>query len=219
MSTVSYISCEIQTTNKQHIYIKNYYDNGSVVKITLTDNANENMHFSGRKKSKMSTLRPNFTPLIRIREILKCNKEMLYLNVRKIEYSEYFFDDDAEDEIKKRLPSKYSNYKPITPGTRIVVEDEINNKHIVFFYKEDSSNFTEDFIRLQQQKELRRKEKQLNKAFDYCLRFGKYKGNTIPFVQNMEPSYLDWVLKQGWVNEKIKSYINTVRQYLQNMHS
>ena len=91
---------------------------------------------------------------------------------------------------------------------------------IINVYKalEDQNEISAN-AKIEYENKLAKLEKQLNKAFDYCLRFGKYKGNTIPFVQNMEPSYLDWVLKQGWVNEKIKSYINTVRQYLQNMHS
>lgn len=131
MGVISYIY-GIINTKEGKLYIKNYYSNGKVINFTLTNNENDNMHFSGTKESKMAIRRPNFTPLCNIRELLKNSKELQYLKYKSITYNEVYYKSDK----RKTTHFLSSNYgvKKINKNTKIKIVDEVNKKEICFLY-------------------------------------------------------------------------------------
>ena len=41
----------------------------------------------------------------------------------------------------------------------------------------------------------------------WTFRFGKHKDQAITSVIKTDPDYIEWILKQEWLDEKLKNYI------------
>lgn len=113
-------------TKNGDLYVKSYYANKYVVKITLTDIEDDQMYFSGGHSSgnpdsdnDVYSTPPNFKPLMSVRDVLK-QPEMSYLKYKRTEYCNY------GDEYK-RIPSYHYTYNGIA-GKKAVVVDLANNK-------------------------------------------------------------------------------------------
>ena len=51
-------------------------------------------------------------------------------------------------------------------------------------------------------------DNQLNKEpIIWTFKFGKHKDAAITTVIKNDPGYIEWLLKQEWLNEKLKGYI------------
>lgn len=196
MGIISFIYGKIKTRDNKFYYIKDYYSNGSVIKVTLSDDEDDNISFTGKKDGGVAS--PNYTPLMRVRNILK-QKEMKYLNYSSIKVR------DTYDSREKSLPTNYSKFKSIKDGTRIVINDEINKKVFEFRYNED---------KVEVQKEKERKEKiLLNRSLKYRMLFGKYKDKSLNEIYKEDINYLIWLKKQYWVDDFLVNYINKVISY------
>lgn len=200
MGVISYIYGKIETKDSKVMYIKEYFSNGKVIKFTLSSNPEDNMPFRGQKRSKMCIDSPNYAPLIRVRNVLKNNAQTQYLKYRKMTVT------DTADNIEKKLTSSYSKMNPIVPGTRVIINDEVNNKIIDFRYAEDPQ-----LLQKKQETLVKNREKNLHKkTLAYVFRFGKHKGKTLTEVYNEDVSYLRWIKEQYWVDEYLRSYINYI---------
>ena len=136
MSVISHIKGVILTNEEKYIYIKSYYCNGSVLKITFSDKEDDNMSFSGTKVSKMAIAPPNFNPLCNIRDACKKCRELKYLGVKSVLYYEI---KDKDEEIVipllKEVPNIRYKRKKLKNDTNVEISDEINNLYICFKLK------------------------------------------------------------------------------------
>jgi hypothetical protein len=133
MATESHIYGIIMTEDGHEVFIKNYYSNGKTIKFTLSNNIDDNVGFSGRKHSKMAMRKPNYTPLMNIRNILRYTKQTKYLKYKTILVNEVFLNSDFINTYE--LPTRDYTYKSIKKGTHISIIDEINGNELNFNYK------------------------------------------------------------------------------------
>lgn len=131
MGAISCIKGVLLTNEDKYIYIKSYYCNGSVVKITFSDKENDNMSFSGTKISKMSITPPNFNPLCNIRDVCKNCRELKYLGIKSVLYYETK-DKEIVAPFLNEVPNIRYKRKKLKKGSKVEISDEINNLNICF---------------------------------------------------------------------------------------
>lgn len=129
MGAISRIKGVVLTNEDKYIYIKSYYCNGSVVKITFSDKEDDNMSFSGTKVSKMAIAPPNFNPLCNIRDVCKKCGELKYLGVKSVLYYETK-DKEIVLPLLKEVPNIRYKRKKLKKGAKVEISDEINNLYI-----------------------------------------------------------------------------------------
>ena len=142
-------------TKMGNMFVKDYYANGSVVKVCLTSNPDEQKVFVGGTlliaESLSETSReegPNYGSLMFVRDILM-NDNMSYLGFEGIDITITDFEDNELEFYE--LPEQDSRFNTIY-GKRAEVMDTVNHKNLVFnFYGNGCRNLYLELVELQKQ--------------------------------------------------------------------
>ena len=141
-------------TENGNLYVKDYYSNKHIIKVTLTNNENEQMYFSSghsggnpESDNDVYSTPPNFKPLMTVRDVLK-QPDMEYIKYKRIEYT-------VNGSEAKRIPTYSDKYKGLN-GKKVSVIDLANNKEIMFMVGQR----TKEIRRKKMTKEERKAEKE-----------------------------------------------------------
>lgn len=161
-------------TKNGNLYVKDFYSNKYVIKVTLTDDENEQMYFRGyhhggnpESDNDVYSTPPNFKPLMAVRDILK-RPEMSYIQYKRIEYT-------IDESNTKRIPSYSEKYKGLN-GKKVSVTDLANGKEVVFMVGERVKEVRKTNVPEKEEETWEMKEKEVNARLAELLK----NGNDIP---------------------------------------